>query len=293
MVPSQSMGALVLVADHDPFDLRLLHQACEAAGYDVLTAADGPEVLAMVARQQPDLLLLDCLMPQLDGFEVLRILKADANLQQIPIVLLTEADDADARSRGIQLGAEDYLTRPYRVFEIQQRIRNVLRATQGARVDLGESVPPADQRDPATGAGTNPQLLLSIDYEHTRAIRYGHPLTCLVVRVTNAAEIAELSEDKRGDKSMALLGSGIRSCIRAVDHLFRVRRDEFCVLLPETDVDGAHYVLRRLERQSKTGDLWENAIEPTPDVSIAMASVPSPDIKNGEDLLRLARKGLR
>ena len=115
------MGALVLVADHDPFNLRLLHEACEAAGYDVVTAAVGPEVLTMVARQPPDLLLLDCKMPQLDGFEVLRILKADINLQEIPVVLITDADDVDARGRGIKLGAEDYLTRPYRVFEIQQR----------------------------------------------------------------------------------------------------------------------------------------------------------------------------
>ena len=110
--------------------------------------------------------------------------------------------------------------------------------------------------------------------------------------VNNAAQIASLSEDKRGNKAMALVGSGIRSCIRAVDHLFRIRRDEFCVLLPETDVEGAHYVLRRLERQSRTGDLWENALELAPEVSIALSSAPNPDIKSGEDLLMAARKGL-
>ena len=70
------MSALVLVADPDPFNLRLLHEACEAAGYDVVTAADGPEVLAMVARRPPDLLMLDAKMSEIDAFEILRILES-------------------------------------------------------------------------------------------------------------------------------------------------------------------------------------------------------------------------
>ncbi len=152
------MSALVLVADPDPFNLRLLHEACEAAGYDVVTAADGPEVLAMVARRPPDLLMLDANMSEVDAFEILRILKADTSLENIPVLLVTDEGDLDSRRRGIELGAEDYLTRPYRVFEIQQRVRNVLRATRQDRLGIPESTPPADQRDPVTGAGTPSQL---------------------------------------------------------------------------------------------------------------------------------------
>ena len=243
------MSALVLVADPDPFNLRLLHEACEAAGYDVVTAADGPEVLAMVARRPPDLLMLDAKMSEVDAFEILRILKADTSLVNIPVLLVTDEGDLEARRRGIELGAEDYLTRPYRVFEIQQRVRNVLRATRRDRLGIPESTPPADQRDPVTGAGTPSQLLISLDYEHTRAERYGHPLSCIVVRLGNSTELAAASEDGTADRAMALVGSGLKGCIRAVDHLFRLRRDEFCILLPETDEHGAGYVLRRLDGQ--------------------------------------------
>ena len=283
------MGALVLVADPDPFDLRLLHEACEAAGYDVVTAADGPEVLAMVARRPPDLLMLDANMSELDAFEILRILKSDSSLVKIPVLLLTDEGDLDSRRRGIELGAEDYLTRPYRVFEIQQRVRNVLRATRRDRLGIPESTPPADQRDPVTGAGTPSQLLISLDYEHTRAERYGHPLTCMVVRIANATVIAATSEDGTSDRAMALIGAGLRRCIRAVDHLFRLRRDEFCILLPETDGEGAGYVLRRLKGQVASGELWGMPVEPTPVVQIAATSTPDSTVKTGDDLLRQTR----
>jgi PleD family two-component response regulator len=287
------MSALVLVADPDPFNLRLLHEACEAAGYDVITAADGPDVLAMVARQPPDLLVLDARMSHIDAFEILRILKADRSLMSIPVLLVSDEGDHEARRQAIELGAEDTLTRPYRVFEIQQRVRNVLRATRSERLGIPESAPPADQRDPVTGAGTPSQLLISLDYEHTRATRYGHPLTCMVVRVSNAAEIAASSEDGSSDRAMGLIGAGLKGCIRAVDHLFRLRRDEFCILLPETDGQGAGYVLRRLEGQVASGELWGSELVPTPTVDIAVTSTPETGVKSGDDLLKKTRHSLR
>ena len=287
------MSALVLVADPDPFNLRLLHEACEAAGYDVITAADGPDVLAMVARQPPDLLVLDARMSHIDAFEILRILKADRSLMSIPVLLVSDEGDHEARRQAIELGAEDTLTRPYRVFEIQQRVRNVLRATRSERLGIPESAPPADQRDPVTGAGTPSQLLISLDYEHTRATRYGHPLTCMVVRVSNAAEIAASSEDGSSDRAMGLIGAGLKGCIRAVDHLFRLRRDEFCILLPETDGQGAGYVLRRLEGQVASGELWGSELVPTPTVDIAVTSTPETGVKSGDELLKKTRHSLR
>jgi diguanylate cyclase (GGDEF)-like protein len=286
------MSALVLVADPDPFNLRLLHEACEAAGYDVVSAADGPEVLAMVARHPPDLLVLDAQMSQIDAFEILRIVKADVRLSTIPVLLVTEEGDLESRRRGIELGAEDYLTRPYRVFEIQQRVRTVLRATRRDRLGIPESAPPADQHDPVTGAGTPSQLLISLDYEHTRAERYGHPLTCMVVRLANSRGIAAASKDGNADRAMALIGAGLKGCIRAVDQLFRLRRDEFCILLPETDGAGAAHVFRRLQRQIESGALWDQGIQPRPVVQIALTSMPDTHVKSGDDLLKRTRHGL-
>jgi len=91
---------------------------------------------------------------------------------------------------------------------------------------------------------------------------------------------------------MALIGSGLKGCIRAVDHLFRLRRDEFCILLPETDGNGASYVLRRLESQTESGELWGENIAPAPAVQIALTSTPEANVKSGDDLLKQTRHSL-
>src|SRR5690349_7527320 len=159
------MSALILVADADPFELRLLSELCSTLGYDVVTAADGGAVLDAVARSRPDLVLMEAAMPVTDGFQVLRILKADHDLVHVPVVLVTADGDDESRQRGFEMGAEDYVTKPYRSFEIQQRLRNVLRL-RGAPV-TASSAPPANERmeiaDALTGAGTTSQLHISLD----------------------------------------------------------------------------------------------------------------------------------
>jgi GGDEF domain-containing protein len=115
----------------------------------------------------------------------------------------------------------------------------------------------------------------------------------MVVRVSNAAEIAASSEAGTADQMMGLIGAGLKGCIRAVDHLFRLRRDEFCILLPETDGKGAGYVLRRLEGQVQTGELWgRGELALTPAIEIAMTSMPETPVKSGDDLLKKARLSL-
>ncbi len=282
------MSSLVLVADDDPFNLRLLQELCEAAGYRVVTAADGGEVLDMVARERPDLVLLDVGMPVVDGFEVMRILKADPELASIPIVLVTASGDDDARKKGIDLGAEDYVTKPYRVFEIQQRIRNALRLRAAEDAAERERRRNGDPIDPLTRAGTAQQLLISVNYEYTRAERYGHALTCAVVRIDNYREIVAASGQETGDGILIQLSGGLRSCIRAIDHLFRSDDDEFTILLPETDAAGARVVLQRLEQRDADQSLWGANVGHRPVLKIASSTSPDASISGADALLRAA-----
>src|ERR1041385_807545 len=172
------MNALIVVADADPFDLRLLSELWSVLGYDVVTAGDGGAVLDAVARERPDLVLMDAALPVMDGLHVLRILKADHDLAQVPVVLVTA--DEEVRQRGVEMGAEDYVAKPYRSFEIQQRLRNVLRGRAGNGASAGANAPERlDIVDALTGAGTTSQLHISLEYEFTRAVRYRHPLSCI------------------------------------------------------------------------------------------------------------------
>lgn len=280
------MSALVLVADADPFNLRLLSELCGTLGYTVATAADGGAVLDTVARERPSLVLMDVALPVMDGLAVLQILKSDQDLAHVPVVLVTAEGDNELRERGLALGAEDYVTKPYRTFELQQRLRNVLRL-QAARGVIGEPLDRLEIVDPVTGAGTARQLHISLDYEFTRAVRYEHPLSCVVVRCENYEAILGARGAAMCQELASALASSLRRCIRGTDHLFRSRPEEFTLLLPETDVRGCGIVVERLRAATAEG---AKAVcdDPEPTVVVGSASYPSVDVPDGESLRRHA-----
>src|SRR5690606_7115817 len=111
-----------------------------------------------------------------------------------------------------------------------------------------------------THAGGAAQLRISLDYEVTRAMRYGHPLTCVVLRVANFGAIVERAGEESGRGVLVLLASHVRRAIRGVDHLFRSDVDELVVLLPETSKASARVVIDRLRAEG--GGLAGAAVEP-------------------------------
>jgi two-component system cell cycle response regulator len=289
------MGGLVLIAEGDPFNLRLLEELCEEAGFDVVTAGDGGSTLTVVARQRPALIVLDAELRTDDGADVLEILAADPALRKIPVLLTTSADDVKANKRGLDLGASDFVVRPYRVYEVEQRIRNLLRlsaaerAVESARGTLTSD--PDGGTDPLTHAGGAAQLRISLEYEATRAVRYGHALTCIVLRVENLAEIAAQSGDQMGQGLLVQLAANLRTAIRGIDHLFRSDTDEFVLLLPETTAKEAETVVGRLRDEAREGRLAGAAIEPRAKFALGTASIGGP-ITDGETLGRAARDAL-
>jgi diguanylate cyclase (GGDEF)-like protein len=289
------MSALILLADADPFNLRLLSELCGSLGYDVVTVADGGAVLDAVAREQPDLVLMDVALPVMDGMQVLRILKGDQDLSHVPIVLATADGDDAARERGVELGADDYVTKPYRSFEIQQRLRNLLRLRQAERP--GQlSIQPADRLDivdPITGAGTSSQLHISLDYEFTRAVRYKHPLSCVVVRCVNYAQVVASIGGNPAQRVLVKMASVLRRGIRGVDHLFRSGPEEFTILLPETDARGCSIVVERLRANTARADLFDAELKPRPAIAVAFACYPTRKVVDGEALWRGAADELR
>ena len=102
----------VLIVDDEPFNVDYLEQELEDSNYQFITASNGQEALEKIQSQLPDLILLDLRMPVLDGFAVLTKLKADPDLRDIPVIIISAANDSRSIVKGIKQGAEDYLTKP-------------------------------------------------------------------------------------------------------------------------------------------------------------------------------------
>ena len=120
-------GSRVLVVDDDPLLVRLVRTHLEKAGYKVLTAADGEQALEVAANELPDLVVLDLMIPKLDGFEVCRRIR---EFSLVPVVMLTARGEPVDRLRGFEMGADDYLPKPFVPAELLARVRAVLRRSQ-------------------------------------------------------------------------------------------------------------------------------------------------------------------
>ena len=109
----RASGARLLVVDDDPINRRLLATYLQREGHDVTTAADGAAGWEIVQREPFDVVLLDVVMPELDGYEVLELIRAAADLRHVPVIMISSLDETDSIVRCIELGADDYLTKPF------------------------------------------------------------------------------------------------------------------------------------------------------------------------------------
>jgi two-component system alkaline phosphatase synthesis response regulator PhoP len=125
------MGQRILVVDDDREIVRLVRAYLERNGYEVLTAYDGEMALHILRRERPDLMLLDLMLPGRDGLDVTRVVRGDGGLAAMPIVMLTARVEDHDKIVGLELGADDYVTKPFNPGEVVARVRAVLRRVQG------------------------------------------------------------------------------------------------------------------------------------------------------------------
>lgn len=121
------MTARILVVDDVPANVKLLEARLLAEYFDVLTASSGPEALEVCESGRVDVVLLDVMMPGMDGFEVCRRLKADPATQHIPVVMVTALDQVSDRVRGLEVGADDFLTKPVNDLQLMTRVKSLAR----------------------------------------------------------------------------------------------------------------------------------------------------------------------
>jgi len=182
--------AKILVADDEPHIRRILQFLLDQAGYEVIMAADGRQALEELARHQPDLVLLDVMMPHLDGFSVLEQIRLDRETLRLPVIMLTARGESSARVKGLKGGANDYVAKPFDHEELLVRVANMLETCQAQR-----------EANPLTGLPGN----LAIEREVSRRLRENSPFAAMYLDIDHFKGFNDTYGYARGDRAIGFL----------------------------------------------------------------------------------------
>jgi diguanylate cyclase (GGDEF)-like protein len=286
---------VVLIVDDDEHTRTLLKDLCETSGFKTLVAEDGVEAMDHIARTRPDLMLLDLMMPRRDGFSVLKAVRETTELAELPVIVLTAMGDMDGKIRGMELGADDYITKPFKLIELQTRINSALTVREYRRrlLDAEDELAQFRAVDPVTGAGTYSQLKASLDSELARSRRYGRPAACLMFGFDDYQGLRYQLGRDACDGYLAKVVTEAKSAMRGADRLFRIDTDEFVALLPETDLPGARIVAERMVTLLHAIPVEGPHGRLRVVTRFGGAVFPSDRVRTSEDLLREANKSFR
>jgi diguanylate cyclase (GGDEF)-like protein len=236
-----SRRAKILLVDDQPLNIQVLYQAF-AADHELCMATSGAQALQVCASQQPDLILLDIEMPDMDGYEVCRRLKADAATRDIPIIFVTAHIGDEAQMRGLDLGAVDFISKPINVKIVRARVN--IHLTLKAQADLLRRWAYIDG---LTGVHNRRYFDERLRTEWDRAVRNGSPFSVLMLDVDLFKRYNDHYGHQAGDDCLRQVASALALGLkRPADLLARYGGEEFVCLLPETDLHGAQQLANDL-----------------------------------------------
>lgn len=265
---------LVLVTDDDP-DLRMLaDMQLSPQGYDVIQASDGPECIRIASERLPDVILLDMMMPGMDGAEVLTQLSNDPRTADIPVVFLSAVNSTDARVKGLERGAVDWIAKPADPREFVARVGAAARTK--ARQ---EEIKLQAGADPVTRLQGRKMFEERLDKEVARHARAGAPVSILLVALDGSKEVIEQHGLAVHDELMRQTAEVLGSTLRTSDGLYRYESDEFAAILPDTDVVTAFLAAERCREHV---ELVEVVGTPT---SVSIGVAQALNARTGDDLI--------
>ena len=290
----------ILVVEDSRTQLDWLVQVLRREGYAVVTAPDGMEALRKVKSDPPDLMLLDMILPDMDGLEVCRIVKKLPEDQFIPVILLSVKSDLDSKVAGLRIGADDFLAKPFAEAEILARCAAMLRIKhlQEKLRDAQRKLEEQSITDSLTTLKNRRFFDERLHEEFRRAQRYGDYLALIMIDLDHFKEVNDRHGHPAGDSVLREAAALIRASIRDPDICSRYGGEEFAVILPKTHMQGALAVAERVWRElggkeyavPGAGNGTPTRVKVT--ASLGVAFYPSKDIASGELLLRFADQAL-
>ncbi len=286
--------SILLVEDNDK-DVRLIQGYLNGQEYRLSLARDGEETLSRILGENIDLLLLDILLPGIDGFEVCRRLKEMEQTRDIQIVVITCLQDLESKIRGLELGVDDFLVKPINKFELQTRLKALLKKKKyldklHVNYDTALHYAITDRR---TGLYNHGYFEHMLEVEVKRSNRHKHPLALIMIDIDDFKQYNDTLGHLAGDEILGVLGQLIKNNIREVDLGARYGGEEFAIILPYTDLEGARKSAARIKKIITSHPFDPHISIPSKPLTISMgiAAYPSDSISVHE-LVQRADKAL-
>jgi diguanylate cyclase (GGDEF)-like protein len=243
--------ATVLIAEDSMLLRALLRTQLEERGYRVLEAVDGETAMQIAREELPDAILLDVEMTPVDGFTVLAELKADAELADTPVVVISGRTASEDAVHGLDLGAHDYLRKPFEPDELAARVHAAVRVKrlQDELKALNSELTRLASTDQLTGSANRRRLNDEMERNCSRSARHGTPLALLMLDADHFKSINDQLGHQAGDEALIGLVGRLRQRLRREDLLGRWGGEEFMVVAPDTDAAGAAALAEALREQ--------------------------------------------
>lgn len=289
---------LIMIVDDNPLNIRVLATILDEYS-ELLICMNGAEALEALKTEDPDLILLDVMMPGMDGYEVAQVIRNDLNLKDLPIIFLTAKADSEDMVKGFNAGGNDYVLKPFNEIELMARVKNQmdLKVSRDQLVqknselkDLIRKLEISAITDPLTGLFNRRFMMQKMDEEAARFLRYGHSFVIIMADVDHFKLINDQYGHACGDLVLRAVSQTMGVGLRTNDVLARWGGEEFLLLLPDTTVEGGELLAERIRQRVE--DLKVTYHQHTISVTLTMGLSRFREGSTVDKVISLADQGL-
>ncbi len=287
--------SILVIDDSDSMRAQIIRTLREALLFDQChEARDGIEGFKILIHNRVDLVFCDLIMPKMDGFKFMSLMKSNQELKDIPVIMLTGRGDREFKIRGLETGASDYLTKPFDDGELiaRTKVHLKIKALQDELKRSNELLRELSITDPLTHLYNRRFLMDTLEKEFERIRRKGGSLSLVVLDIDHFKLVNDTYGHQKGDIVLAAVAETTRSELRRYDIAVRYGGEEFMLVLPETPLSEGIAMAERL-RTSVGRMAFPPPMERlTVTVSLGVSACPSEMVESVDQLIRMADEAL-